>query len=164
MSDYDNLVKPLMLNHKNVKEGLVSVIPEGCVLPISDKGLGPVLLPYDWFVREYRHQAVLGGHEIVLSSEGALLVKLFSIIADFRSALTVLEGALFTSIYKYSGNDFKLAALKIIPKIPKLSHPISPSFIEFLPSQIHHCLAFGLAVLLMDSQGLVWSSFGVTLS
>ena len=110
MSEYDNLVNPLLLNHKNFKEGLVSMIPEGCVLTVSDKGLGPVLLPYDWFVREYRHQAVLGGHELVLSSEGALLVKLFSIIADFRCLLTDLEGALFKSIYKYSGDNFKLAA------------------------------------------------------
>ena len=131
MSDYDVLVKPLIVNHTNLKKGLVSVIPAGCILTISDKGLGPVLLPYDWFIREYRHQAVLGGHEIVLSSEGALLVKLFSIIAEFRCELSVLESALFKAIYKNSGNDFRLAALKIIPKIHKLSHPITPKFIEF---------------------------------
>ena len=104
MSDYDNFANPLLLDHTNLKRGLVSMIPEGCVLTVCDKGLGPVLLPYDWFVREYKHQAVLGGHELVLSSEGALLVKLFSIIADFRCSLNDLEGSLFKSIYKYLGN------------------------------------------------------------
>ena len=124
-----------MLGHKSLKNGLkTSMIPEGCVLTVSDKGLEPVLLPYHWFVREYNHQAVLGGHVPILSSEGALLVKLFNIIADFRHSLSILESLLFKSIYKYSGNNFKLAALKIVPKIHKLSHPITCNSVKLLPS------------------------------
>ena len=92
---------------------------------MSDNGLGPILLPHSWFICEYRNQAVLGGHETIASSEGALLVELFSIIAEFRRSLSILENALFKSIFKYSGNDFRLAVLKIIPKIHKLSHPIT---------------------------------------
>ena len=80
------------------------------------------------------HQAVLGGHVPILSSEGALLVRLFNIIANFRHSLSILESLLFKSIYKYSGNNFKLAALKIVPKIHKLSHPITCNSVKLLPS------------------------------
>ena len=126
--EYYELFKPSMLGHKSLK---TSMIPEGCVLTVSDKGLGPVLLPYQWFVCEYSHQAVLGGHVPVLSSEGSLL---FNIIADFRRSLSILENLLFKSIFKYSGNNFKLAALKIVPKIHKLSHPITCNSVKLLPS------------------------------
>ena len=127
MCEYNTLVKPLALdcNSKNLKKCLSSVIPEGFFSTVSVKGLGPVLLPHLWFIREYRNQAVLGSHEKIASSEGALLVELYSIIAEFRRGLLILENALFKSIFKYSGNDFRLAVLKIIPKIHKLSHPIT---------------------------------------
>ena len=39
-----------------------------------DKGLGHVVLPHSWFIREYQKQVVLGGHEKIVSSEGALLI------------------------------------------------------------------------------------------
>ena len=126
--EYYELFKPSMLGHKSLKNGLtISMIPEGCVLTVSYKGLGPVLLPYHWFVREYNHQAVFGGHIPILSSEGSLLVELFNIIADFRRSLSILENLLFKSIFKYSGNNFKFAALKIIHLIHKLSHNYSPN-------------------------------------
>ena len=78
MCEYNTFVKPLALgcNVENFKKSLTSVIPEGRILTVSDKGLGPVLLPHSWFIREYQNQAVLRGHEKIVSSEGALLIEL----------------------------------------------------------------------------------------
>ena len=66
-------------------------MPEGFILTISDKGLGPVLLPYSWYIREYNEQALSGGHDKICTSEGSLLLVLFKIIAEFRCNLTVGE-------------------------------------------------------------------------
>ena len=49
-----------------------SMVPIGCILTVSDKGLGPVLLPFCWFIQEYENQAILVGHVPVLSTEGCL--------------------------------------------------------------------------------------------
>ena len=89
MCEYNIFVKPLDLdwNAENLKKSLSSVIPEGCILTVSDNGLGPILLPHSWFIREYRNQAVLGGHEKIVSSGGALLIELYSVIAEFRHGL-----------------------------------------------------------------------------
>ena len=61
----------------DLRETLVSAVPEGFILTISDKGLGPVLLPYSWYIRESKVQAVLGGHEEISISEGSLLLDSF---------------------------------------------------------------------------------------
>ena len=107
MCEYNTYVKPLALDYnvENLKKSLTSVVPEGCILTVSDKGLGSVLLPHSWFICEYQKQAELGGHEKILSIEGAMLVELYGIIAVFRQGLSLLESALFKSIFKYTGNN-----------------------------------------------------------
>ena len=49
--------------------------------------------------------------------------------------MSLLESALFKSIFQYSGNNFRLAVLKIIPKIHKLSQPITLRSIDDLSSR-----------------------------
>jgi hypothetical protein len=100
MVGYHNVIRPKGFPI-DLRKTLVSAVPEGFILTISDKGLGPVLLPYSWYIREYKVQAVLGGHEEISISEGSLLLVLFKIIAEFRCNLTVAEHSLFLSIYNH---------------------------------------------------------------
>ena len=50
------------------------MIPEGTILSTSDKNLGPVLLPIDWYVQQYEVQADIGNHVLTnMSADQCLL-------------------------------------------------------------------------------------------
>ena len=44
---------------------LLSLLPRGCVVTTSDKKVGVSLLPYEWYLKEYKIQLEKGGHERV---------------------------------------------------------------------------------------------------
>jgi hypothetical protein len=112
-----------------------SIVPRGCILTVSDKNLGPVLVPYSWYIQVYGQQAVLGGHVPVLDSEGCLLVKMSHTISEFRDSLSCSELSVFKTVYIYTGSSFRLATLKVIPKIHKLKGDISHESLSSLPSR-----------------------------
>ena len=112
-----------------------SVVPRGCILTVSDKNLGPVLVPFSWYIQVYGQQAVLGGHVPILDSEGGLLIKMSHTISEFRSSLCNSELSVFKSVYTNTGTNVRLATLKVVPKIHKLKGVINHESLSSLPSR-----------------------------
>ena len=98
-----------------------NVIPAGTILSASDKGLGPVLLPIDWYVGQYKEQSVKGKHIVTNMSVDQCIHALKKEIEHFRSNLATDERTVLKEYFSNSSPDFRVGVLKLIPKIHKLS-------------------------------------------
>ena len=88
LADFLNNINARHLqNYKDVKDA----IPAGTILSISDKGLGPCLLPVQWYIDQYQHQAEIGGHVLLVISEQGCLKIMLNNIQTFRSSLSIFE-------------------------------------------------------------------------
>ena len=65
--------------------------PAGTILTLSDKGLGPCLLPVEWFVMQYQIQAEKGKHEPTGLSPDQCINLLKLTIQNFRNSLKSQE-------------------------------------------------------------------------
>ena len=100
---------------------VTNIVPEGTILTLSDKNLGPVLLPIDWYIKEYDVQSVKGSHVVTGLSADQCIHLLKKNINDFRSALVPEEKIFLRKYFSHSSPDMKVGVMKIIPKIHKLS-------------------------------------------
>jgi hypothetical protein len=112
-----------------------SLIPKGTVLSIGDKGLGPCLLPEEWYVQQYIHQANIGGHKRADISEDKCLQIMLLNIQCFRVNLETCERDALRKYYKKCSPIFRVGCLKLIPKIHKLISPIDSNSWKKLPSR-----------------------------
>ena len=112
----------------------LKMTPNGTILTLTDKGLGPCLLPVEWYVQQYKIQAEKGKHAATGLSSDQCINLLKATIQNFRSTLSSDE-CLTLKQYFVSGNpNYKVGIMKVIPKIHKLTEFDSQAWTK-LPSR-----------------------------
>ena len=111
-----------------------SLLPPGTILAESDKGLGPCMLPIEWFIEQYKVQSLKGSHVLTTMSNDQCINFLKHSIDVFRSKLCT-EGKMILKQYFHNSNpNFRVGVLKLVPKIHKLSKFDCESW-KILPSR-----------------------------
>ena len=110
------------------------MIPVGTILTTSDKGLGPCLLPIDWYIDQYKVQAQKGNHIPTNMSSEECIHFLKTAIDRFRSALNPEERSILKKFFANCNPNFRVGILKLVPKVHKLSVFTSMSW-KSLPSR-----------------------------
>ena len=95
--------------------------PNSTILTSSDKGLGPCLLPVEWFVQQYKVQAEKGKHATTGLSPDQCINLLKLTIQSFRSTLSQAERELLKQYFACGNPNYRVGIMKIIPKIHKLT-------------------------------------------
>ena len=112
----------------------IGKIPKGSVLTTADKGLGFVLLPIEWYIEQYKVQAVKGRHlKTSLTNERCLRI-LETEIQAFRQSLDAKEGLVFKETFKKAFSKKAVGVLKLLPKIHKVKC-LSPETWREVPSR-----------------------------
>ena len=97
------------------------LLPKGTILSISDKGLGPCLLPLDWYVLQYAVQSEKGNHVNTGMSSEQCINFLKKEIDTFRKNLSESEKITLKHYFSPSNPNFRVGVLKLIPKIHKMA-------------------------------------------
>ena len=113
---------------------LTTLVPEGTILTIADKGLGFVLLPIEWYVSQFAVQAKKGGHIVTNMTAGQCLNHLSATIQNFRNCLGLTERLALKKVFKPMSIKITVGLLKLIPKIHKIKAFDSNSWKQ-LPSR-----------------------------
>ena len=99
----------------------LKLAPNSTILTSSDKGLGPCLLPVEWFVQQYKVQAEKGKHATTGLSPDQCINLLKLTIQSFRSTLSQAERELLKQYFACGNPNYRVGIMKIIPKIHKLT-------------------------------------------
>ena len=110
----------LNLNHLEKYKNIKQFVPINSVLTISDKGLGPCLIPIELYIKQYSHQAEIGGHRATKMSEQYCLKTMLDNIQNFRVDLTEQERNIFKIIIKNVSPNTVLVVLKLYQKYIRL--------------------------------------------
>ena len=127
----NNLDLSQLKNFDNIK----SLIPKDTVLTISDKGLGPCLLPLQWYVKQYKHQALIGGHLDTKMSEQVCLKLMLENIRKMRENFSPTERIVLKTYFKKCNPSYRVGCLKLVPKIHKIKGSINSKSWVQLPSR-----------------------------
>ena len=127
---YDHLSE----GHFMDRPAIQKLLPDGAILTVTDKGLGPCLLPIEWYIDQYNVQSQKGNHIQTNMSKDQCINFLKAAIQNFRSELCPEERALLQTYYSKGNPNFRVGVLKLIPKIHKLSRFDSQSW-KVLPSR-----------------------------
>ena len=114
---YDKLSE----GHFNNNPAIQKLLPLGTILTESDKGLGPCLLPLEWYIEQYKVQSLKGNHVETHMSCDQCINYLKNEIDLFRSGLSTEGKILLKSYFSNCNPNFRVGVLKMIPKIHKLS-------------------------------------------
>ena len=98
-----------------------NIVPNGTILSTSDKNLGPVLLPIEWYIQEYKVQSLKGNHIATNMSADQCINLLKKTIEQFRADLLPAERVALKNYFINCNPACKIGILKLIPKIHKLS-------------------------------------------
>ena len=110
----------LSSKHFESESHLSKVLPAGTILSLADKGLGLVLLPIDWYIKQYKVQSIKGGHiQTRLSNEQCLLL-LKQVIETFRSSLEDEEKSFLLEVFSKPFSKPAVGLLKLVAKIHKV--------------------------------------------
>ena len=131
---YNKLESQLAAAHFIDSKNAQNIVPEGTILTTSDKNLGPVLLPIEWYIEQYKTQSVKGNHVVTKMSADQCINLLKRTIENFRTDLLPLEKIEFKKYFSKSSPDVKVGVLKLVPKIHKLANFDSQSW-RSLPSR-----------------------------
>jgi hypothetical protein len=111
-----------------------NILPKDTILTVSDKGLGPCLLPVEWYIKQYQVQSQKGGHVLMNMSADQCINFLKNAIQTFRSGLTLEEKSFLQAFYVNSNPNYRVGVLKLVPKIHKLREFDNQSW-KVLPSR-----------------------------
>ena len=117
---YREMKDQLLTEHIIGRPGVQNLLPEGTILSTSDKNLGPVLLPIDWYIEQYKVQSDIGNHVLTNLSTGQCLQLLKTNIEAFRAELVPEERIELKKYFSYGNPDYNVGVLKLIQKIHKL--------------------------------------------
>ena len=81
----------LSSGHFDNSQKAQNLLPIGTILTESDKGLGPCLLPIDWYIDQYNIQSKKGNHVATNMSADQCINFLKNAIQTFRSDLSLEE-------------------------------------------------------------------------
>ena len=125
---YNNYVSQKQCFHNQLGVGhfidspaVQNILPVGTILTVTDKGLGPCLLPVDWYVEQYKVQSQKGNHVVTGMSADQCINFLKKAIESFRVALCPEERVSLKNYFAHSNPNFKVGVLKLVPKVHKLS-------------------------------------------
>ena len=127
---YDQLAEGHYMSRQESRK----LVPLGTILTTTDKGLGPCLLPVEWFVKQYEIQAEKGCHVQTGMSSDQCINFLKLAIQSFRSALTAEERNFLKQYFVDCNPTHRVGVLKIIPKVHKITQFGSEAWKE-LPSR-----------------------------
>ena len=114
---YDQLSENHFIDSPKVQK----ILLVDTILTTSDKGLGPCLLPIDWYIEQYRVQAQKGNHIPTDMSAEQCIHFLKQAIGSFRSALIPEERTILKEYFVKCNPNFRVGILKLVPKVHKLS-------------------------------------------
>ena len=125
---YDQMNSEHFMDAKTAQK----IIPSGSILTVSDKGLGPCLVPIEWYIQQYRVQSEKGNHLLTNMSNDQCISFLKAAIQTFRSTLCLEERTLLQTYHSKSNPNYRVGVLKLVPKIHKLSKFDSQSWYYIL--------------------------------
>ena len=79
--------KSQLKSHFIEQPSIQKLVPPGTILAEADKGLGPCLLPVEWFIDQYKVQSLKGNHILTKMSNDQCINFLKKSIDAFRSGL-----------------------------------------------------------------------------
>ena len=127
---YDKLSEGHFIDHPTIQE----VLPKGTILAEADKGLGPCLLPVEWYIDQYKVQSLKGNHVLTNMSNDQCINYLKLAIDTFRTGLSQEERQVLKKYFVNTNPNFRVGVLKLVPKIHKLTKFDSQSW-KVLPSR-----------------------------
>ena len=130
----DDFYNHLSEGHFIDKPSVQNLLPAGTILTVSDKGLGPCLLPVDWYIEQYKVQSKKGNHVLINMSADQCINFLKSAIQTFRSELCSEGRSALKTYFANCNPNYRVGVLKLVPKIHKLSTFDSTSW-KKLPSR-----------------------------
>ena len=110
------------------------LVPKGTILAEADKGLGPCLLPIEWFIDQYKVQSLKGNHVLTNMSKDQCINYLKREIDAFRTGLSSEARMALKTYFHGTNPNFRVGVMKIVPKIHKLSVFDNSSW-KILPSR-----------------------------
>ena len=128
------LYQKLHASFKQQNTSMDKMLPPGTMLSISDKGLGPCLLPLDWYILQYAVQSEKGNHIKTGLSSDQCINLLNRVIDTFRTSLNLKERETLKQYFKTPYPKYRVGVLKLVPKIHKLSSFDNNSW-KILPSR-----------------------------
>ena len=130
---------PLFLSslpeNRSFHHQLLKLNPKGCVITASDKNVGISILPIDWYSKEYKAQIQKGGHVPIQKTEQECLALLQRAIREFKNSCNAEQTRILTSLWPKAPRKYKIGIMKLIPKVHKLSGPITSESWKTLPSR-----------------------------
>ena len=126
--------KTLSPQHFENTPDLSNMLPHGTILSLADKGLGLVLLPIDWYIKEYKVQSIKGGHIQTQLSSDQCLVLLTEAIQSFRSSLETEERKFLSDVFVKPFSRASIGTLKLVAKIHKVDK-LDISVLDDIPSR-----------------------------
>ena len=114
-SEYQNI------DNQEPLKSFDKLLPPGTILSISDKGLGPCLLPLDWYVLQYAIQSEKGSHVKTGMSSDQCINYLKKEIELFRKSLNDSERKMLKHYFCTPNPNYRVGVLKLIPKVHKIS-------------------------------------------
>ena len=127
---YDSLPEGHFIDNPSVQ----NLLPVGTILTLSDKGLGPCLLPIEWYIEQYEVQSRKGNHVLANMSSEQCIIFLKRAIENFWSSISPEEKAFFRDYFRKGNPNCRVGVMKLVPKIHKLSTFGSNSW-KVLPSR-----------------------------
>ena len=123
----DSVLKPSELVKKH--------LPKNVIITVTDKNLGVALVPIEWFKLTYESQCTKGGYTQVFMNEQECISMLLKKISTFRSSCNSEQRIILKSVWpRRKPKLYKIAVLKVVPKIHKLA-TIDANSWKHLPSR-----------------------------
>ena len=116
-TEKQTLYKRLNAEFRPQRPNMDKMLPPGTMLSISDKGLGPCLLPLDWYIIQYAVQSEKGNHIKTGLSSDQCISYLKKVIDAFRSSLNINESEIFRQYFRTPYPKYRVGVPKLIHKI-----------------------------------------------
>ena len=112
------------------------MIPEDCIISPCDKNVGVSVLPASWYSLQYNEQIRKGGHILQTMSEKECIALLQKKIATFKKNCSDVQLKNLRHWWpKIPVKNPRIGVMKLVPKIHKLSGPITPESWKILKSR-----------------------------
>lgn len=109
---------------------------KGGFIAIADKGIAIVLLPYAWYNLQFANLIKNPSYSLLNMRQTDCITMLLNKIENFELNLTVPEKEILKEYFKKGSSDYRIAAIKLLPKIHKLSCEPCLANLFDIPSRI----------------------------
>ena len=112
------------IDHGKIKASdLLKLLPKNCIISPSDKQVGISILPFAWYIKEYKTQLEKGGHEKIIMTEEKCLATLLKKISEFRNNCSKVQDTILVKLWpKQRVDRHRIGVLKLVPKVTLFVH------------------------------------------